>query len=176
MRRNQDKQMPLSRIATTNPYGRKFQVISDLLDEHPEICDLAASDLSEGKNSETGRSGMTGEQAVRSAILYRLLGASYEELQFRIVDSTTFRSFCRLPLGTKIGVSTLAENIKAIRPATWEAIHELLVVAAKKKRIPKKTAKLFESTALASNPTFTRQWIPPFCEIASVLSPDLPKK
>ena len=176
MRRNQDKQIPLSRFSKSDPVARKYQVISDILDQHCEIFELAAKDLCAGKNPDTGRSGMTGEQAVRAAILYRLLGVPYKELRFNIVCNSTFRNFCRLPFGTKIGVSTLAENIKAISPKTWEAIHEVLVLAAKKKLISSKTAKLFGSTAPASKPIFTPRPIPPFFEIASERSPGFRKK
>jgi len=176
MRRNRNRQLPLSQRAKNNPVARKYQVISDLLDEDDEICELAAKDLCAGKNPKTGRSGMTGEQAVRAAILYRLLGVSYEDFRFLVIESPTFRNFCRLPLGTEIGVSTLAENIKAIRPKTWEAIHEVILNASKKKLVPSRTAKLFESTALASQPIFTRQLIPPSFEIAFGRSPVFRKK
>lgn len=176
MRRNRNRQLPLSQRAKNNPVARKYQVISGLLDEHDEICEMAAKDLCAGKNSDVGRTGMTGEQAVRAAILYRLLGVPYEDFRFLVIESPTVRNFCRLPTDTEIGVSTLAENIKAIRPKTWEAIHEVIVNAAKKKLVPSKTAKLFESTALAWKPTSTIQPIPLFFETAFGRSPGSRKK
>lgn len=132
MRLNRNRQLPLSQRSKSDPVARKYQVISDLLDEHGEICELAANDLYAGKNPSIGRTGMTGEQAVRAAVLYRLLGVPYEDFRFLVTESPTFRNFCRLPMDTKIGVSTLAENIKSISPKTWESIHEILVLAAKK--------------------------------------------
>ena len=61
---------------------------------------MAYQDLIGLKNVETGRTGMTGEQVVRAAILKQYRSLSYEELAFHLDDSESFRT---LPDGHKIG-------------------------------------------------------------------------
>ena len=69
---------------------------------------------------------MTGDQAVRCAIAKQMNGWSYEELAFHIVDSQSYRVFCRIDRKAP-GVSTLNDNIRRLKPDTWEAINRELV-------------------------------------------------
>jgi IS5 family transposase len=75
---------------------------------------------------------MTGEQALRAAVIYRRMSLPYRELAFLLLECPTFRNFVRLPYECDLSKSALAENIKAIRPETWEAIHEAIIRAAKR--------------------------------------------
>lgn len=131
MRRNHDFQMPLRTRASHHRRAREFQVISMILDQYSNLSELVAKDLCQGKNPYDGRPGMTGEQALRAAVLYRRTRMPYRELAFHLMECPTYRNFVRLPYESDLSKSALAENIKSIRPETWEAIHAAIVGAAK---------------------------------------------
>ena len=106
--------------------------ISEILDNIPIIYEMVLQDLgAEVKYRETGAEGMSAEQVLRSAIIKQREGYSYEELAFHIIDSSCYRSFCRIGLihrGFK--KSAICKNIKAISPETWESIN--LITLARK--------------------------------------------
>lgn len=55
-------------------------------------------------------------------------GASYDELSFALSDSATYRWFCHIGWGESgPSASTLQENIRRVKPATWEAVNAALV-------------------------------------------------
>ena len=71
-----------------------LQKISDFLDDHNELVELARLDLERGlKKPETGRQGLTPEQVLRSLILMRVKNWDYRELRERINDGYTLRKF-----------------------------------------------------------------------------------
>jgi IS5 family transposase len=74
---------------------------------------------------------MTGEQALRAAILFRSLGMPYRDFAFHLLECPTYRNFVRLPFEREISKSALAKNIKAIRIETWCAIDAAIVYEAK---------------------------------------------
>ena len=89
---------------------------------------MAYQDLIGLKNVETGRTGMTGEQVVRAAILKQYRSLRYEELAFHLDDSASFRAFARLSRGQHPSASTLQENIKALSEKTLEEIQPYLTM------------------------------------------------
>jgi IS5 family transposase len=151
MRRNFNSQMPLAPRGADHKIADEFQVISKILDENPIIYELAKKDLCRGKRTDTGKNGMTGEQAVRAAIVQRICGLSYRDLAFHLKDSKTFHKFSRLAFDSKISFKTLCENIKKLRPQTWEAIHRVIVSAAKAKKIDDFSKVRYDSTAVQTN-------------------------
>ena len=59
--------------------------ISDFLDAHPELSQRVQEDLQRGlKRPQTGRRGLTGEQALRALLLWRIKNWPYRELRSRI--------------------------------------------------------------------------------------------
>jgi hypothetical protein len=69
MRRKRHGQLDLSHTMPRTEIGRELAAMSKILDEMPGIYEVAYQDLIGLKNVETGRTGMTGEQVVRAAIL-----------------------------------------------------------------------------------------------------------
>src|SRR5258708_20842233 len=68
-----------------------LQAISDFLDDHKDMIEQVRCDLTRGlKNAETGRSGMTPQQILRSLVLKNW---DYRELRERISDGCTLRQF-----------------------------------------------------------------------------------
>ena len=68
MRQNHENQLPLSKGWPDHDLSQELRVISDILDNHPEIYDNALKDISQGKRTERGAKVMSGEQVVRYAI------------------------------------------------------------------------------------------------------------
>ena len=71
-----------------------LQAIADFLDDHEEMIEAIRADLRRGlKNPDTGRSGLTAQQVLRSLIVMRVKNWDYRELRERIADGYTLRQF-----------------------------------------------------------------------------------
>ena len=96
MRQNREKQLLMSTGWPDHELSQEMQVISDILDSHPEIYDKALEDITQGKRTDRGSRGMSGEQVVRCALLKRMHGLSYTKLSFHLADSESFIEFSRI--------------------------------------------------------------------------------
>jgi transposase, IS5 family len=71
-----------------------LQAISDFLENQTDMIEQVRSDLMRGlKKAETGRSGLTPQQVLRSLVLMRIKNWNYRELRERIADGCTLRVF-----------------------------------------------------------------------------------
>jgi IS5 family transposase len=71
-----------------------LQTISDFLEGQQKMIEQVRRDLEQGlKKPHTGRSGLTPSQVLRSLVLMRVKNWNYRELQERIADGYTLRSF-----------------------------------------------------------------------------------
>ena len=71
-----------------------LQAISDFLDDQKDMIEQVRCDLTRGlKKAETGRSGLTPQQILRSLVLMRIKNWDYRELRERIADGCTLRQF-----------------------------------------------------------------------------------
>jgi IS5 family transposase len=67
-----------------------LQAIADFLDDQAEMIETIRADLRRGlKKPDTGRSGLTAQQVLRSLILMRVKNWDYRELRERIADGYT---------------------------------------------------------------------------------------
>jgi IS5 family transposase len=105
-----------------------------VLDDNPENVVLAYEDLVGIADPTTGREGM-----------------SYEELAFHLEDSHSYRGVSRLKMGQYPSASTLQENITALKPTTWEAMHKVVVRYAAAKKLEKGRKVRLDSTTVESN-------------------------
>ena len=106
--------------------------MSALLDAQPALAGLVQQDLEAGcgKNPQTGRSGLTGEQTLRALLLRQLTGWTYAELAFHVADSATYRAFCRVGALLKPpSKSALADNVRRVRPATLATLNAQVVTS-----------------------------------------------
>jgi IS5 family transposase len=131
--------MPLMPCDTEHPRAKELDRISQILDSIPTITDMVLQDLTRGvKNRNVGADGMPAEQVLRAALVKQTQGFSYEELAFHLMDSRTYRNFCRIGFADKgFKKSALCKNIKAISPETWESINQLLMAFGAEKGIEK---------------------------------------
>ena len=135
MRQNREKQLLMSTGWPDHELSQELQVISDILDSHPEINDKALEDITQGKRTDRGSRGMSGEQVVRCALLKRMHGLSYTKLSFHLADSESFKEFSRIGYRKRIARSTLQDNISRISARTWESIHRVILSHARVQKV-----------------------------------------
>ena len=153
MRKKNQEQMPLMPCDIEHPRAKELDRISKILDSIATITDMVLQDLTYGvKNRHCGAQGMTAEQVLRAAIIKQTEGFSYEELAFHLMDSRTYRNFCRIGFAHKgFKKSALCKNIKAISSETWESINRLLVAYGEDKNIEKGKETRIDCTVVCSN-------------------------
>lgn len=155
MREKQQKQMPLMDLPTGHPKEIELEMISRILDETSTIYDHVLQDLNGGlkvERNRTGANGMSAEQVTRVAIVMKLFNFTYEDLAFHISDSRSLRRFCRIGIFDKpFKKSALHENIKRLRPETWEFISLDLLAYAKDNDIEKGRKARVDCTVVESN-------------------------
>jgi IS5 family transposase len=135
MRQFREAQPPLVPIWGSHQHTRELQMVARILETHPEISEFVRHDLLEGRRSDRGRRGMSGDQVLRSALLKQIHGLSYRELEFHLQDSAAFRAFVGLGFEERPSHQALQANVKRIQPETWEAIHRVLIRFAQKEGI-----------------------------------------
>ena len=154
MREKQQKQMPLIEPASGHQQEMELEVISLLIDNTPTICEYVLQDLNEGKVVKrlTGAQGMSADQVLRTAVVMRLYGFTYEQLAFHIYDSRALRRFCRIGIADKgFQKSALNANIKRISPHTWERISRDLLGHAEDEGIEKGRKARIDCTVVETN-------------------------
>ena len=136
-----------------HPHARELVRISEILDKLPAAAELVAKDLVKGtKATKAGRAGMSGEQVLRAGMLKQMHCWSYEDLAFHLSDSPTFRTFCRVGMMQSAPKrSALAENIKRVKPETFERVNRLVVGRAKREGVENGKKVRVDSTVIDSN-------------------------
>jgi IS5 family transposase len=79
-----------------------------------------------------------------------MMGLSYEELSFYLVDSISYRSFTRLSCDV-ISLCALPANIVKITAPTWERINRILLASAAKQKIEKGQTLRIDTTVTKTN-------------------------
>lgn len=151
MRKKWDEQLSIWHYLPKNRVSRELRGISDILDAHPEILERVYKDLSQAHRVDTGRDGMTAEQVLRCAVLKQYRTLTYEELEFHLQDSQSFRAFSKLRMGQNPSASTLQENIKALSVETWMAVHEATIRYAESRGLEKGRKARMDSTVVETD-------------------------
>ena len=108
-----------------------LQAISDFLDDQKDMIEQVRRDLTRGlKNAETGRSGLTPQQVLRSLVLMRVKNWNYRELRERIADGCTLRQFTDFYCLPVPRHDAFNRGFNRLTPATLKAINDLVVQAA----------------------------------------------
>ena len=151
------RRVPQNRPLTTTPieheHAAELDQISQVLDAHPEILRWVENDIvAPGVDRETGRPGMTAEQTLRALIIKQMNGFSYEELAFHLVDSMSYRRFCRIGAFDKAPKrSCLHKNIKQIRAETLEWVHQVVLAEARLSGVEKGRKIRIDCTVVETN-------------------------
>jgi IS5 family transposase len=108
-----------------------LQAISDFLDTQKEMIEQVRCDLTRGlKNAETGRSGLTPQQVLRSLVLMRVKNWNYRELRERIADGCTLRQFTDFYCLPVPRHDAFNRGFNRLTTETLKAINDLVVQAA----------------------------------------------
>jgi transposase, IS5 family len=131
--------------------GRELTAMSAWLDQQPQLLELIAKDVSPKGLAQRGRAGLSLETVLRCAVLKQYRQVGYRELEFLLQDSHSFQHFARVdPLAVPCK-SALQANIGAIRAATFEALNDCLLAAARRHRIESGQTVRFDATVTASH-------------------------
>lgn len=129
--------------------------MSRVLDDNPTVAELVLQDLraATGSASATrGAGGLSADQALRILVIKQMNGFSYRELAFHLADSRSYRTFCRLGITDKVPTkSSLNANLKALQPATLEAINRVFVGAAQVAKVETGRTVRADCTVVESN-------------------------
>ena len=134
-------------------HAHELAAMSELLDEAKGAVELVHADLLRGvKNPKTGRRGMTGEFVLRVVVVKQLNGFSYDELAFHLIDSSTYRTFCRIGIADTVpSAKTLQRNIKKVQPETLAEVNRLLMKLAQKRGVERGGKMRGDCTVTESN-------------------------
>lgn len=127
-----------------HPLGAQLERASDWLDEHPELLAMVGACVG---SASCGRCGLTCETILRCAVLIHLMGYSYRQLEFMLIDSASMKRFARIDPFNPPKKSALQSAISAIDAATWQAINRVLLQDAKQQGVESGTQVRIDSTA-----------------------------
>ncbi len=146
-----------SNLKITNQYYAKYEAISRILDENPEIVDLAHRDLkpalkkSLGKRKRRNAFRYPSDTVVRVLICQVVEGLSLRETVVRIDDSHQLRRFTRIDSGPMMDFTTLCILKNAIAAETWKKMNRLLAgYAVEQQRITGDALRM-DTTAVETN-------------------------
>ena len=121
-----------SNLKVTNEYYRRYETVSNVLDENPKILALVHGDLKDALQSETGikpdgsRFKYTSDTVVRIVVCHIIQGGSLRDIIIRIDDSNFLRCFVRIYNGPMMDFTTFCKLKNCIRPKTWKKINRAL--------------------------------------------------
>lgn len=152
MRKIRENQLRLMPSWVDHPHAKELEAMSRLLEGNPDIAMLAMKDLADEETAASGAPGMTADQVVRVAVLKQLNRFSYDELAFHLQDSACYRAFVGLGWGEAAPRrATLAENVRRLTGATWEAINRVLVDGAREDGIERGDKLRIDGTVVETN-------------------------
>jgi IS5 family transposase len=114
-------------------YRNEYKALSEILDGHPEILQVAHRDLQQlsRSTSRRGRKGdFTTENLFRAIVVMQREGFDYRQASVRIAESDTLQNFCRLLKKQTMDFTLLNKAFCALRPETWETMNHVLALGA----------------------------------------------
>ena len=138
---------------TVREYREKYKGVSRILDDHPEVLELAHQDL---KKLSSGRAkgrqaDFTSETILRALIVHAIEGLSLRETVVRIAESEFLQDFLRARKKAVMDHSFLDRCFQAIRPATWKQINALLAQRAVESGVIDVATIRADTTAIETN-------------------------
>jgi len=115
-----------STIKVVNEYREKYNLISRLLDENPQLVSLIHQDLAKtlSQSSKGRKSGYTSEQILRCLIVQFIEQQSFRDVIVLIENSEFLRNFVRLGVNPVMDYSFLNKAYGVIREKTWDTINQ----------------------------------------------------
>ena len=134
-------------------YHEKYKGISKILDENPQILQLAHQDLETlSQGGGGGRSGdFTSETIFRALVVHAIESLSLRETVIRIADSDFLQDFIRTRKKAVMDFTFLDKGLKAIQPETMKKITDLLAQYAVAKKSVDPSVIRTDTTVVESN-------------------------
>jgi len=122
-----------SRLKVVNEYRNKYKIMSQLLDDNPQLVSLVHQDLAKMlSQSKRGRkSEYTSKQILRSLIVMFIEQDSLRQAVIRIENSEFLRYFVGLGIKPMMDYSFLDKAFCVLSDKTWEAMNKVLAQYAK---------------------------------------------
>jgi len=155
MRMKSDRQLHLdfgSNKKIVRKFYSKYALISDALDEMPEVLEAVHKDITSGiKKRGTNVEGVSSETILRMAAVKHIEELTFRDLIVRIADSNMLSFFCRVYDDALIDFTTFAKLYHEIRPETWQQINEVLQKLGRDKKGIKGKKLRTDTTAVETN-------------------------
>ncbi len=125
-----------SRLKVMNEYRKKYKIISQLLDDNPQLVSLVHQDLAKMlSQSKRGRkSEYTSEQILRSLVVMFVEQDSLRQVVIRIENSEFLRHFVCLGIKPMMDFSFLDKAFCVLSDRTWETMNRVLAEYAKEQK------------------------------------------
>jgi len=152
MRTTHRRQLSLPVPSVPHKHARLLASMAAILDAMPELEEQVLSDLtSDGVRSDFGRDGLSAQQVLRLMVLYTMLRTTFEQIEFHLADSPTYRAFCLLGLTDPPPKrASIAGNLAKLRPATLQALHVYVVRYAVEHKLETVSAVRTDTTTVAA--------------------------
>ena len=120
-------------LKVVNEYREKYKIISQLLDNNPQLFSLVHQDLAKMlSQSKRGRkSEYTSEQILRSLIVMFIEQDSFRQVVIRIENSEFLRHFVGLGIKAMMDFSFLDKAFCVLSDRTWQTMNRVLAEYAK---------------------------------------------
>jgi len=116
-----------SSLKIVNEYRRKYEMLSIILDDNPNLLSQAHQDWVQLlSTSEEGRDGYTSEQLLRALIVMFIEGKDYRNTVVLIDNSEFLQYFVRLGIKPTMDFTFLNRTYNALRPATIDKMNDIL--------------------------------------------------
>ena len=141
-----------SSLRIVKEYRQKYQKISDLLDQNPQILTLAHKDWAKTLSSSSkGRSGYSSEQLLRTVMVMFIEQQDYRGAVILVDTSDVLRPFARLAPGATMDFTFLNKAYNALGARTLEQINAVLNDFATSQNMINGEKQRMDTTAYETN-------------------------
>ena len=146
-----------STLQITNEYYAKYEAISSILNQHPEIINAVHRDLAEAledvvvQDRRGARFKFTSDTILRITMCQIIEGLSLRQIIIRIDDSGFLRQFVRVYNGPMIDFTAYCKLRNCIRPETWRKMNDLLAQGAVRGGMIEGEKLRIDTTAVETN-------------------------
>ena len=122
-----------SRLKVVNEYRAKYKVLSQLMDDNPQLVSLIHQDLAKMLSQSKGgrKSEYTSEQVLRTLLVMFIEHDSYRQVIIRIENSEFLRGFVGLGIKPMMDYSFLSKAFCVLSGKTWQTMNHVLARYAK---------------------------------------------
>ncbi len=144
-------------LQITDEYYAKYEAISAILDEHPQMVNAIHRDLAEAledtavRDRRGAKFKFTSDTILRIVLCQIIEGLSLRQVIIRIDDSNFLRHFTRIYNGPMIDFTAFCKLKNGIRPETWKQVNRLLAQAAVKEGDIEGDRLRIDTTAVETN-------------------------